>query len=202
METIIVLGAERVGKTTTVLNTKKLLKRYGSKVVEAHFGPMSERDHYPGQQFANFINDINKVEINFLLLDRFVPDTLFCEPRRNGFPEIPYEYANHIESMYMSASSRLDLVVIRHPWNREIEKRHLAEISQIYPCRTAYWESMNLKAREVEHTDYYEFLENYLTFHSLIPPTSIHYMDGEVYDSGVNLSYCDSLQLPRVTVES
>jgi hypothetical protein len=196
METIIVLGADRVGKTTTVSNTKKFIEGYGSVVEQGHFGPMTQTDHYPGQKFDDFIRGINKSCTDFLLLDRFIPDTLFYEPRRNGFPWIPYEYANHIESMYMLASSRLDLVVIQHPWNTEMEKRHLAEISKIYPNCTEYWKKMNLKAREAEHTDYYGFLENYLTSHSLIPSTSIHYFDGEIYDSDVNLSYCEGLQLP------
>jgi hypothetical protein len=196
VETIIALGADRVGKTTSVSNTRKLIEGYGSNVVQAHFGPVSEKDHYPGQQFADFIYGIDNIGTDFLLLDRFVSDTLFYEPRRNGFPRIPYEYANHIESMFLEVSERLDLVVIRHEWNMDIEKRHLAEISQLYPNRTAYWESINLKAREAEHRAYYEFLENYLTSHSLLPQTSIHYLDGELYGDDISLSYCEGLQLP------
>jgi hypothetical protein len=196
VETIIVLGADRVGKTTALSNTREMLIGYGSNVLLAHFGPVSERSHSPVQQFTDFISGTDNIGTDFLLLDRFVPDTLFYEPRRNGFPAIPFEYANEAESMFLSASSNLDLVVIRHEWNEDIEKRHLDEIAQIYPFRTAYWERINLRAREAEHRAYYEFLEEYLTSHSLIPSTSIHYLDGEIYDDDINLSYCESLQLP------
>lgn len=196
METIIVLGADRVGKTTAVSNTRELISGYGSSVLQAHFGPVSEKSHSPVQQFTDFIVGVDNIGTDFLLLDRFVPDTLFYEPRRNGFPPIPFEYANEAESMFLESSARLDLVVIRHEWNEDIEKRHLAEISHLYPHRTAYWESINLKAREAEHRAYYEFLDNYLSNYSLIPKTSIHYLDGEIYGADVNLSYCGGLQLP------
>lgn len=196
VETIIVLGADRVGKTTAVSNTREMLSGYGSNVLHAHFGPVSEKSHSPVQQFTDFIVGVDNIGTDFLLLDRFVPDTLFYEPRRNGFPPIPFEYANEAESLFLGASSSLDLVVIKHEWNDDIEKRHLAEIAQLYPNRTAYWENINLRAREAEHKAYYEFIGNYLTSYSLIPSTSIHYLDGEIYDSDINLSYCESLQLP------
>lgn len=196
METIIVLGADRVGKTTAVSNTRELIIGYGSSVLQAHFGPVSEKHHSPVQQFTDFISGVDNIGTDFLLLDRFVPDTLFYEPRRNSFPHIPFEYANEAESMFLSASASLDLVIIRHEWNEDIEKRHLAEIAQLYPLRTAYWENINLRAREAEHKAYYEFLDDYLTSHSLIPKTSIHYLEGDIYDADINLSYCDSLQLP------
>ena len=196
METIIVLGADRVGKTTMIRNTKKLLESFGSSVLVAHFSGIDPSHHSPIQQFTDSLSDVNSNGIDFLILDRFVSDTLFYEPYRAKMPPIPHEYSYEVESLLLSCSSRLDLVLIEHEWNSDIENRHREEIIEQYPKASHYWVHSQVKKREIEHREYYKFTKEYLRSGTIIPQENIHTMDGHLYDSSVTLSYCDGLELP------
>ena len=195
METIIVLGADRVGKTTTIRNTKKLLESFGSSVLVAHFSGIDPSHHSPIQQFTDSLPS-QQYGIDFLILDRFVSDTLFYEPYRAKMPPIPHEYSYEVESLLLSCSSRLDLVLIEHEWNSDIENRHREEIIEQCPKASHYWVHSQVKKREIEHREYYKFTKEYLRSGTIIPQENIHTMDGHLYDSSVTLSYCDGLELP------
>jgi hypothetical protein len=196
METIVVLGADRVGKTTAVKNTREMLEGYGSLVTIAHFGAVSPKSHSPVQQFTDFIGTYDNSACDFLFFDRFVSDTLFYEPYRYQLPPIPDAYASEVESMLMAASSRIDVVLISHAWNDGMVKRHTEEILAKDRGCTGYWVNAQLQKLKAEHEAYYEFTTNYLKNTSIIPQSSIHYLDGDLYGDDITLSYCDGLQLP------
>lgn len=196
METIIVLGADRVGKTTAVRNTSEMLKGYGSVVTLAHFGAVSPKSHSPVQQFTDFIGTYDPNACDFLLFDRFVSDTLFYEPYRYQLPPIPNAYASEVESMLIESSERIDVVLINHAWNEDMVKRHTEEIVARDPGCTGYWVHAQLQKLKAEHDAYYEFTTNYLKTISIIPQSAIHYLDGDLYGDDIALSYCEGLQLP------
>lgn len=195
MESIIVLGADRVGKTTVVGNTFRLLQGYGLNPLLAHFGPVNHKDHSPMQQFVDFIRGVDSIGTDYLLFDRFVSDTLFYEPYRYQLPSIPTHCARETESVLIEASDRVDIVLIRHPWNEDIEQRHRQEVSELWPGCSAYWLDAQVRKRKLEHEMYYEHTEKYLLTETLIPKSRIHYVDGDLYDSDYDLGYIDSLEL-------
>lgn len=196
METIVVLGADRVGKTTAVRNTSEMLKGYGSIVTIAHFGAVSPKSHSPVQQFTDFIGTYDPNACDFLIFDRFVSDTLFYEPYRYQMPPIPHSYASEVESMLIESSNHIDVVLIGHAWNEDMVKRHTEEIVARDLGCTGYWVNAQLQKLKAEHEAYYEFTTNYLKNTSIIHQSSINYLDGDLYGDDITLSYCDGLQLP------
>ncbi len=196
METIIVLGADRVGKTTAIRNTSEQLKGYGSTITIAHFGAVNSKSHSPVQQFTDFIGSYDNRACDFLIFDRFVSDTLFYEPYRYQLPPIPHAYASEVESMLIEVSERLDVVLINHAWNGDMIERHRDEIVAESPGCTSYWMNAQLEKRRAEHEAYYEFTRNYLTGTTIIPRSSVHYLEGDLYGDDINLSYCDGLEIP------
>lgn len=196
METIIVLGADRVGKTTAVRNTSEMLKGYGSIVTVAHFGAVDPKSHSPVQQFTDFIGTYDNNSCDFLLFDRFVSDTLFYEPYRYQMPPIPDSYASEVESMLIESSERIDVVLVNHAWNEDMVKRHTEEIMSRDRGCTSYWVNAQLQKLRAEHEAYYRFTENFLKNTSIIQQSSIHYLDGDLYGDDIALSYCEGLQLP------
>lgn len=195
MESIVVLGADRVGKTTVTGNTFRLLQGYGLNPLLAHFGAVSHKAHSPTQQFTDFVRGVDTIGTDYLLFDRFVSDTLFYEPYRYQLPPIPVHCAREAESVLIEASDRVDVVVIRHPWDESMAQRHRQEISELWPGCSAYWLDAQLRKRKLEHEMYYEFTERYLRDDTLIPASHIHYVDGDLYDDDYDLSYIDSLEL-------
>lgn len=195
MESIIVLGADRVGKTTITGNTFRLLQGYGLNPLIAHFGAVSHRSHSPMQQFTDFVRGVDTVNTDYLLFDRFASDTLFYEPYRYQLPPIPTHCAREAESVLIDASNRVDVVLIRHPWNEGMVQRHCEEIAELWPDCSAYWLDAQVRKRKLEHEMYYEHTERYLRDETLIPSSSIHYVDGDLYDDDYDLGYIDSLEL-------
>lgn len=97
--------------------------------------------------------------------------------------------------MLIEVSDRVDIVLIRHPWDESMAQRHSQEISEQWPDCSAYWLDAQIRKRKLEHEMYYEFTERYLRDDTLISGSRIHYVDGDLYDSDYDLGYIDSLEL-------
>jgi hypothetical protein len=186
MESIIVLGADRVGKTTAIGNTRKHLESRGFSVALVHFGGVSPSDHSPVQQFTDTLMGIDNM-IDYLILDRFVSDTLFYEPYRYQLPSIPKYVAHEPESMLLEMSGRVSMVIIEHEWNGLIKERHEEEVRQLYPGCTGYWLAQQVQKRRIEHEKYYEHMEAYIRKTTLINKENIYRLPGHLCRSEISL---------------
>lgn len=174
MKSIIVLGPDRVGKSTLIENTKKSLLNGGYEVACLHFREVQPHHHSPIDQFnqtlGNFLQDMSPA---YLLIDRFVPDTLFYETYRSNFPQIDKSLARTIESRLIELSggvSNIEVVHLAYQWSEEIASRHRAEVQEKYLGCTEYWIDINLKKAQAEHEEYNEFVSDYFCLgESLIP---------------------------------
>jgi len=171
MKSIIVLGPDRVGKSTLIENTKKSLMDGGYEVLCLHFREVQPRHHSPIDQY-NHLFDANP-KTGYLLIDRFVPDTLFYETFRSNFPQIDKSLARMVESRLIQNSggvSNIEVVHLDYQWSDEIASRHRAEILEKYPGCTEYWIDINLKRAQTEHEEYNRFVSEYFNLGgSLIP---------------------------------
>ena len=186
MESVIVLGADRVGKTTAIRNSRKDLEGGGNSVTVCHFGGVSPKHHSPVQQFVDTLSGIDTT-VDYLILDRFVPDTLFYEPYRYQLPPIPKYIAHEPESMLLEMSERVSMVIIDHEWNILIRERHEEEVKQLHPDCTGYWLAQQVQKRRIEHEKYYEHLEVYVRKTTLIGKDDIYRLPGHLCRSEISL---------------
>ena len=174
------LGADRVGKSTTVGNSRQYLVGIGNSVTVCHFSGIHPRHHSPVQQFVDTLAGINTDTTNYLLLDRFVSDTLFYEQYRHQFSPIPDYVSTEPESILLAMSSRVRVVVIEHEWNIQIRTRHEHEIRMQSPGCSDFWVRGQLEKRRLEHESYYEHTNHYLSSTTLIGRVNIHRLPGHL----------------------
>lgn len=173
---IIVLGPDRVGKSTLIESTKKSLVKGGYEVSCLHFREVQPHHHSPIDQYYDaFGGNFNRENgySDYFLIDRFVPDTLFYETHRANFPSIDPSLARTVESMLIDGCGGIENIQVMHvctPWSSEISDRHRTEILEKYPNCTEYWVRINLEKAEAEHQNYNSFIQEYFTNgDSLIP---------------------------------
>lgn len=169
MKIVVVLGADRVGKTTAIENTARTLEAGGLSVRVSHFSEIKPYHHSPIQQFDHEINNYDP-ETDVVIMDRFVSDTLFYESYRSQMPPIPSEFALTIESkLLVLAEDGVKVVLIEHNWDNRLILRHSEEIRN--SCEmgcTDYWLAKQLEKRRLEHLAYYEHTRKYLSTQSLL----------------------------------
>lgn len=167
MEAIVVLGADRVGKTTSINATKDFLESAGKSVGVLHFSQVRPEHHSPIDQFITALDGLQTEQElpDYLLIDRFVSDTLFYEHYRNRFEKIDYSWAKSVESRLNSMCDRVSYVMITKGWDQELIERHILEIKQETKyTATDYWIGINLEVRRNEHIAYTQHTGNYLEF--------------------------------------
>lgn len=165
MNAIIFLGPDRVGKSTLVKNTNRILLAGGYKTTMFHFREVQPCHHSPIDQYYKvFGPSFNSNAVDYCLIDRFVPDTLFYESHRANFPSIPTTLAHTIESLliqHVGRTGSLSVVHVAPEWCEEIAQRHEEEIRSNYPGCTEYWVRINLERSKAEHIAYNKFVHEY-----------------------------------------
>ena len=179
MESVIVLGADRVGKSTAIRNSREYLEETRLTVTLCHFGVVSPKHHSPVQQFVDTLSGIDTT-IDYLILDRFVSDTLFYEPYRYQLPRVPDYVAMEPESMLLEMSSRVRVILIEHEWDMAIRDRHEHEVRVIWPGCTDYWVRSQVEKRRLEHESYYRHTLRYLASMTLIDQENIYRLPGHL----------------------
>lgn len=184
MKTIIVLGCDRVGKTTFVGKKTNFFRNMGKDVLVTHHGPIKPDHTEPLQQFKTTIAQIGQRDKlpDILLMDRYLPDTLFYESRRyNTKYLIGLEYVRDVERSLAKLSTGMEVVVIEKDWGAEMVHRHTLELKSKYPDCTDFWLDLQLQNLRSTHIAYYQFIRKY--FYqlnlSITPPDRIHFIGGE-----------------------
>jgi hypothetical protein len=176
MKTVIILGADRVGKTTVIDKSIELITSCNLyKYVALHYSEIKPQFHSPIEQFLTPLKSFNPYDTGLLICDRFSPDTLFYESYRHQTGQYPKEYSHIVESSYLGISEELNVILICPPWTDEIEGRHRKELTSQNPGCSEWWLSRMLGIRKKEHWDYYEFMQDYLQEESLFKDSQLHY---------------------------
>lgn len=173
--TFVVLGPDRVGKTTLVENTYALLKSKGDRPHLLHFSGPKPHHNSPIDQYIDPIKDIDFSTTNYLLCDRFGSEVCFYENFRRRL-EISDEWAVSAESFYDDISDQIFVFLVQRDWEWA-KPHHIVELNQLYPAATKYFLNQQLAVRKLEHEMYYKYMLNYLDKvsildYKIITPTS------------------------------
>lgn len=161
MQTVIVLGPDRVGKTTLIEASQALAESAGYSVSALHFREVQPHHHSPIGQFYEALGP-GMPRTDFCFVDRFVYDTAFYESQRQNFPPIPDSYLRSVESLIVGKSgSDVSVLHLNMGWSGTIADRHRREIMSRWPAASEYWVGINLEKRRQEHIGYNEFVRSY-----------------------------------------
>lgn len=180
MNSIIVLGADRVGKSTAIRNSVDLMKKCGYKTEVCHFSGILPWHHSPSQQFVDALRHIEPERIDHLLLDRFVSDTLFYEPYRYKMPVLNNSVCAEAESVLSSISNRVSIIVVVHEWDEEMENRHREELVKLNQVSSLFWINSQIEKRRLEHLAYYDHTWRYV--HTVTSFENIYELNSTSYD--------------------
>lgn len=169
--TAVVLGADRVGKSTIVNNT---LERFKHKGLDAHFLHFSGPKPFHNSPIEQYIEPFNQALDSypeFVLCDRGFSEVCFYDDFRRRI-SISYEWAQSAESYFRDRSSSIHVFLIERDWEWS-EPHHLKEVVEENPDATAWWVKKRMEMRRNEHSAYYDYMHNYLHHYSLLPFTKI-----------------------------
>jgi hypothetical protein len=183
-QTIVILGADRVGKSTIVENTKNDLISRDICVRSLHFSGPQPHHHTPIQQYIDPFQSALDQEAQVVICDRGFSEVCFYEKFRRHI-EISEEWANSAESFFSAYSQSIKVFLVERTWEWSLPF-HIIEINTLYPGCSDYYLEMQLKARHKEHVEYYAYMRDYLANRSLlsdiqiIAPTSRHFSLADV----------------------
>lgn len=175
MKTVVVLGADRVGKTSLIERSMETTVSRGKTPYRLHFSGILPHHNSPIDQFLDplSLGGLQDLDIDVLFCDRFSPDMIFYERYRRQTGGHPVEYSHVVESTYMSKSESLHVILLNPQWNGTMEQRHRDELVSDYPRASEWWIRQMISQRKQEHTEYYQFIVNYLFHTSLFKPDQI-----------------------------
>lgn len=172
----LLLGADRVGKTTAIKHIKEILKDCDTY----HFSGPSPEHNSPIDQYTiplskSFINNHK-----YILCDRGGCEVCFYEKYRRGI-DIDISWAHSFESWCLSNFSDVYIILVKKDWGPLMRRRHLDEIEETWENCSAWFKKAQLMAREKEHQAYYEYMDKYFNVsnpeRSLIPQENIIYLN-------------------------
>jgi hypothetical protein len=167
--TVVLLGADRVGKSTIIWNTLERFRRRDIDATSLHFSGPKPHHTNPIEQYIEPFDSALETMPEFILCDRGFSEVCFYDDFRRHIP-ISHEWAQAAESYFMKRSSDVKVFLLKREWEWS-QPHHLVEVREQYPDATAWWIKNQMKAREAEHHAYYDYMHNYLNNHSLLPHT-------------------------------
>lgn len=172
---IVVLGADRVGKSTIVSNTHEQFKEADIDSTVLHFsGPKPHHDS-PIEQYIVPLEGVLDTYPQVVICDRGFGEVCFYDKFRRHV-DISEEWALASESYFSSRASKIYVFLIKRPWEWS-KPHHIIEIKEQNPDSSSYFIHNQLLMRKAEHYAYYEYMEDYLKNRSLLPHTVFNLTD-------------------------
>jgi hypothetical protein len=173
--TAVLLGADRVGKSTIIQNTLERIQRRNLDATALHFAGPKPFHSTPIDQYIEPFDQALESMPEFVLCDRGFSEVCFYDKFRRHI-DISYEWAQAAESYFMEKSSVIKVFLVERDWEWS-EPHHIAEVKEQYPDATAWWIKNQVNARKAEHYAYYDYMHNYLEHYSLLPYTVLRDTD-------------------------
>ncbi len=165
--TVVLLGADRVGKSTIATNTIKELGRQNFDASFLHFSGPQPHHSTPIQQYLEPFDSVRETMPEFIVCDRGFSEVCFYDKFRRHV-DISQEWAQAAESYFLEKSQKVHVFLVKRSWEWS-KPHHKIEVLSLYPDCSAWFVKNQLAMREAEHYAYYEYMENYLSKHSLLP---------------------------------
>jgi len=163
---ICVLGADRVGKTTIVVNTYESLIKNGHDVKLLHFSGQKPYHTSPIQQYIEPFSQALEAGHPIILCDRGFSEVCFYDKFRRHV-DTPEIFAVEAEQFFSANSNEIAVVLVKRAWKWS-RPHHIEEIKKIHPDASEYYVDMLLEQREKEHRAYYEYMEDYIINKSVL----------------------------------
>jgi hypothetical protein len=167
--TIVLLGADRVGKSTIIHNTKERLQQQNLDAAILHFSGAKPFHSNPIEQYILPFDANRETMADYILCDRGFSEVCFYDDFRRRIT-ISHEWAQAAESYFLENSFQVKVFLLEREWEWS-QPHHLAEVQNEEPNATAWWIKSQMKAREAEHHAYYDYMHAYLNHYSLLPHT-------------------------------
>lgn len=164
---IVILGADRVGKSTIVSNTYKQFTDNDIDAAVLHFSGPQPHHNSPIEQYLKPLESVLDTMSEVVICDRGFSEVCFYDKFRRHV-DISEEWAFSAESYFASQATKVHVFLIKRPWEWS-KPHHIIEIKEQYPNATPYFIRNQLLMREAEHHAYYEYMEDYLKNRSLLP---------------------------------
>lgn len=155
---ILVMGPDRVGKTTMIERTINSFPEwvYGKSW---HF-TVPKNKNSPMLQYENFLKlPFEDKGVDFVFMDRGFPETVFYESWRLG-NLIPDSELIRITKLFQARFINFTPTLIHRSWD-DIRAGHIDEIANGVNHNESA-ESPNLLDREAEYYAYYKFMKKYV----------------------------------------
>lgn len=166
---IVVLGADRVGKSTLVSRTLEEFQNQNIDASALHFaGPQPHHDS-PIRQYIEPLECTLDTYPEVVICDRGFSEVCFYDKFRRHVL-ISEEWAHSAESYFSSKASKVHVFMIKRDWEWS-RPHHIVEIRQQQPDASLYYVRNQLEMRQAEHYAYYEYMEDYLKNRSLLDHT-------------------------------
>lgn len=165
--TLVLLGADRVGKSTIAQNTLQSLLQNNFNAVLLHFSGPKPHHSSPIEQYILPFDEAKQSYPEFIICDRGFSEVCFYDKFRRHV-NISHEWAQAAESYFSEKSSVVSVFLINREWE-QCRQHHIEEILASSPNSTEWWINNQLQMREAEHHAYYEYMNHYLENLSLLP---------------------------------
>lgn len=177
--TIVLLGADRVGKSTIATNTINKLEAQGIDVIPLHFSGPKPYHSSPIEQYIVPFDLALENYPEVIVCDRGFAEVAFYDKFRRH-TNISHEWAQSAESYFLDKSTYVKVFIVKRDWEWS-KPHHISEIYAENPDSTSWWVRNQLEMRRAEHEAYYNYMFEYLENYSLLPYEVIENTD-EKYD--------------------
>ena len=167
---VVLLGADRVGKSTLAKNAAYSLTQNNFTATLLHFSGPKPHHSSPIEQYIEPFDKALESHPEFIICDRGFSEVCFYEKFRRQV-DLSEEWANAAESYFLKKAT-VSLFLIEREWEM-CKKDHIEEIISLNPDSSAWWIRNQLLAREAEHRAYYTYMHDYLKIRSLVPYTRL-----------------------------
>ena len=164
---LIVLGADRVGKSTLISKVSDHLEANNLSYKSLHFSGPKPHHQSPICQYLDELTSLHP-SLDWVLCDRGGAEVCFYEKiRRNITLDLGWsvKFEEYLKDYY----SVVKIVIVKRDWHWSMPK-HSDEIYEWFPNCSDYWFMTQMKMRELEHKSYYEFMQHYFSEVSMFKP--------------------------------
>lgn len=168
--TLVLLGADRVGKSTIAANTLVDLdcRGYkGYKAMSLHFSGPKPWHSSPIEQYTEELDKALTHAPKVIICDRFGAEVAFYDKFRRNV-DISHEWAQAVEAYFAQRSKEVQVYMVKRDWEWS-RHHHIIEIRKEFPDCSLWWMKTQLAMRKAEHEAYYEYMLDYLKNYSMLP---------------------------------
>ncbi len=166
---IVVLGADRVGKSTLVTRTLEEFESQNIDATALHFSGPKPQHNSPIVQYIEPLETVLQTSPDVIICDRGFSEVCFYDKFRRHVA-ISEEWAHAAESYFSAKASKVHVFMVKRDWEWS-RPHHIVEIRQQEPDASLYYVRNQLEMRRAEHYAYYEYMEDYLKNRSLLDHT-------------------------------